>query len=93
MNYREQLNKINELNLNISDLQIAFEVSMFECKMSDEDFEDAAALIKQAWLKSTEVFIDELGSMLNRMLNYEKIPLDEITHQMLIDRTIDRRSD
>lgn len=58
MNFREQLNKINELGINPLDVMIANQLEevleVEETEMNEEEFELACELIKGAYLNSEE---------------------------------------
>jgi hypothetical protein len=88
MNFREQLNKAEELEINPLDLSIAYELEcQLDCEeiaISADGFEKACSLIERAYLKSENIKIEDITRALIYMLNEHK--LNEIDVWELIQR-------
>ena len=95
MNYRETLNKANEIGINPSDLEIAFSLdALLEQKVTDEEFERMCYLINEAYLKDSNCsacFDDYTSALLKLLeddddytvLNMKK--LDEIDRWQILE--------
>lgn len=86
--YKEQLELAKENNINVIDLSIADEVKcIFNKKLSDDDFETACVLIKNAYLKSEYISINQLTKTLNTVIDLGIYKLDAISPKQLIRET------
>lgn len=77
MNYRETLNKAEELEINPLVLSIAYELEcQLDCEevaISTDGFEKACSLIERAYLKSENIAIEDITRTLIYMLEDHKV--------------------
>lgn len=81
MTYREQLNKVNELGINICDLTIANEL---DCVLdagayTAEDFERLCDYARYIYLKDDELTANAIALCINGMLSELGYTVEEIT--------------
>lgn len=81
MTYREQLNKVNELGINICDLTIANEL---DCVLdsgayTEEDFERLCNYAVSIYLKSENLTANAIALCINGMLSELGYTVEEIT--------------
>ena len=81
MTYREQLNKVNELDINICDLTIADEL---DCVLdagayTAEDFERLCNYAVSIYLKSEDLTANAIALCIGGMLSELGYTVDEIT--------------
>lgn len=81
MTYREQLNKVNELGINICNLTIANEL---DCVLdsgayTDEDFERLCNYAVSIYLKSEDLTANAIALCIGGMLSELGYTVDEIT--------------
>ena len=80
MTYREQLNKVNELGINICDLTIANEL---DCVLeagtyTEKDFERLCDFAKNVYLKSSEITAEAIARAIYGLLWSEEHTIDSI---------------
>lgn len=79
MTYREQLNKVNELGINICDLAIANELdSVLSFDYTEEQFESLCAFGRRIYLKFEEITVDAIADCINDLVNEEGKTVEEI---------------
>ena len=65
MTYREQLNKVNELGINICDLTIANELDcVLDCEYTEKDFERLCEFARDIYLKSDSITAEAIDDLL-----------------------------
>lgn len=79
MTYKEQLNKIKELGIDIIDISIAYE---FECVFgfdyTDEEFENICSYAKYIYLKSEYMTYNALALCINDLITNENYTIEDI---------------
>ena len=80
MTYREQLNKVNELGINICDLTIANEL---DCVLdsgtyTDKDFERLCEFARNVYLKSSDITAEAISRAIYGLLWGEEYTVDSI---------------
>ena len=71
MKFREQLNKVQELNISICDLEIANECDcIFEFACTDEEFELLCEFARTVYLKAEEMTANAVANMINELIVY-----------------------
>jgi hypothetical protein len=77
MNFKEQLDKANEIGISPLNLSVAYEL---ECQLDGEEvaisadgFENACLLIERAYLKSENISIEDITRALIYMLKDHKV--------------------
>lgn len=90
MNYRETLEKAEELGICPITLAVAYE---FHCQIDSEHialsstaFEKACGLIERAYLKTCEISIEDITRTLINMWVNDNTPLNEINVRDLLQR-------
>lgn len=79
MTYREQLNKVNRLGINICSLTVADELdSVLEFNYTDKEFEDLCEFSKNIYLKAESLTPNAIARCINDMVNDDGKTLDEI---------------
>jgi hypothetical protein len=69
MTYREQLNKVNELGINICDLTIANELDcVLDCEYTEEDFERLCDYAIYIYLKSDNITAEAIARAIDGLL-------------------------
>lgn len=80
MTYREQLNKVNELGINICDLTIARELDcVLDCEYTEEEFERLCNYARYIYFNSNELTENAMALCINGMLSELGYTVDEIT--------------
>ena len=79
MNFKEQLNKVRELEINILELEIANEVEAFDYNniLSDEDFERVCSIVLDYYLDTENIPISDIIKFIFSLIENEKT-IDEI---------------
>ena len=80
MTYREQLNKVNELGINICDLTIANELDcVLDCgTYTDEDFERLCDYAIYIYLKSDNITAEAIAQAIYGLLWSDEHTIDSI---------------
>lgn len=69
MTYREQLNKVNELGINICDLTIANELDcVLDCDIKETDFERLCEFAENVYLKSDSITAEAIARAIDDLL-------------------------
>lgn len=72
MTYREQLNKIRDLGLNICDLEIANELdAVLDFEYTEEEFESLCAFSVEIYLKAETMTTDAIAYCINDLVEEE----------------------
>lgn len=81
MTYREQLNKVNELGINVCDLTIANELDyvLDAGAYTEEEFESLCNYAVSIYLKSEELTANAIALCIGGMLSELGYTVDEIT--------------
>ena len=73
MTYREQLNKVNELGINICDLTIADELDcVLDCEYTEEDFERLCEYARYIYLKADNITAEAIARAIDDLLSQGK---------------------
>ena len=73
MNYREQLNKVNELGINICDLTIANELDCFlDCEYTEKDFERLCEYARYIYLRADNITAEAIARAIDDLLSRGK---------------------
>lgn len=73
MTYKEQLNKVNELGINICDLTIANELDcVLTCEYTEEDFERLCEYARDIYLKSDSITAEAIARAIDDLLSKGK---------------------
>lgn len=79
MTYREQLNKVNELGINIFDLSIADELnSILSFDYTDEEFERLCEYAKNAYYEAYEMTMNAIANCIDGLVNEDGKTVEEI---------------
>lgn len=79
MTYREQLEKVKELGINVGELLIADECDcVLDFEMSDKDFEDICGFAYYIYLKSECLTVNAIARCINDMVTVEGKTIDEV---------------
>ena len=79
MTYREQLNKVNELGISISDLEVANELdAVLDFDYTEDEFERLCAFGVRIYLKAEEMTTDAIAYCINDLVNEEGKTVEEI---------------
>lgn len=79
MTFREQLNKVNELGINICDLAIANECDcVFGFKYSDKQFEKLCSLARQVYLKSEYITENAIARTINDYITQDGKTISQV---------------
>ena len=79
MNYREQLNFIEQNKLSISDICVAGSAdAIFSFEYTEEEFERLCGAIHRAWMASEYIGEDEIASAINSAICGKLYTVDEI---------------
>ena len=79
MTYREQLNKVRELDISICDLEIADELdAVLDFEYTEEEFEDLCAFGVEIYLKAEKMTTDAIAYCINDLVNEEGKTVEEI---------------
>lgn len=79
MTYREQLNKVNELGINIFDLSIADELnSILSFDYTDEEFERLCEYAKNAYYEAYEMTMNAIANCIDDLVNEDGKTVEEI---------------
>lgn len=69
MTYREQLNKVNELGINICDLTIANELDcVLDCEYTEKDFERLCEYARDIYLESDSITAEAIARAIDDLL-------------------------
>ena len=69
MTYREQLNKVNELGMNVCDLTIANELDcVLDCEYAEKDFERLCEFAENVYLKSDSITAEAIANAIYDLL-------------------------
>lgn len=72
MTYREQLNKVRDLGLNICDLEIANELdAVLDFEYTEEEFESLCAFSVEIYLKAETMTTDAIAYCINDLVEEE----------------------
>jgi hypothetical protein len=73
MTYREQLDKVNELGINICDLTIANELDcVLDCEYTEKDFERLCDFARNVYLKSSDITAEAIARAIDDLLSQGK---------------------
>ena len=73
MTYREQLNKANELGINICDLTIANELDcVLDCDIKETDFERLCDYARYIYLKADNITAEAIARAIDDLLSQGK---------------------
>ena len=74
MNFKQQLNKVRELKINILALEIANEVEAFDYNniLSDEDFERICSIVFDYYLDTENISISDIVRFIFSLIENEK---------------------
>lgn len=79
MTYREQLNKVNELGINICDLTIASELDcVLGCEYTEKDFERLCDYARYIYLKSDNITAEAIARAIYGLLWTDEHTVDSI---------------
>ena len=79
MTYREQLEKVNELGINVCKLEIAYECDcVLDFEMKEKDFEDICEFAHYIYLKSESLTANAIACCINDMVTVEGKTIDEV---------------
>lgn len=79
MTYREQLNKVRDLGLNICDLEIANELdAVLDFEYTEDEFESLCAFSVEIYLKAETMTTDAIAYCINDLVNEEGKTVKEI---------------
>lgn len=79
MNYKEQLDKANELGLNITDLTIAAECDcIFQFSHTREQFEELCDKVRQIYLASDTVAVWQVVAVINDLIVLDGQSVEEV---------------
>lgn len=69
MTYREQLDKVNELGIDILDLTVANELfCVLDCEYTEKDFERLCEYAKYIYLKAEDITAEAIAQAINDLL-------------------------
>ena len=87
MTFKETLTLAKQHNINVIDLDVAYEVhcQAYDKNLNDSDFEKMCYEIERAYMKSEYITIAAITEALIEMIN-EGISIDKIDTWELIDR-------
>ena len=93
MTFKETLTLAKQHNINVIDLDIAYELSVLseasDLEFNSDLFERACYEIKRAYMKSEYVSICAITQALLEMLELEVANIDDIDTNELLDRAIE----
>lgn len=73
MTYREQLDKVNELGINICDLTIANELDcVLDCEYTEKDFERLCEYARYIYLKADNITAEAIARAIDDLLSQGK---------------------
>lgn len=79
MTYREQLNKVNELGINICDLTIANECNcVFEFPYTEEQFETLCEFALYIYLKTEDLSENDIAIAINDLIKNGDYTIEEV---------------
>lgn len=79
MTYREQLNKVRDLGLNICDLEIANELdAVLDFEYTEDEFEGLCAFSVEIYLKAETMTTDAIAYCINDLVDEEGKTVKEI---------------
>ena len=79
MTYREQLNKVRDLEISICDLEIANELdAVLDFEYTEEEFESLCAFSVEIYLKAEEMTTDAIAYCINDLVEEEGKTVEEI---------------
>ena len=79
MTYREQLNKLEELNITPCSIEVANSCDcLFEFDYSDEEFEQLCSFAEEMYLKAESITTDAIAKCINDLVEEGKT-VEEIT--------------
>lgn len=79
MTYREQLNKVNELGIDIFDLSIADGLnSILSFDYTEEEFERLCGYAKNAYYEAYEMTINAIANCIDDLVNEDGKTIEEI---------------
>ena len=79
MTYREQLNKVRELDISICDLEVANELdAVLDFDYTEEQFESLCAFSVRIYLKAESMTADAIAYCINDLVNEENKTVEEI---------------
>ncbi len=80
MKYREQLEKVQALRINICDLMIAAECDfVFEFETTEQEFENLCKFANNIYLKSENLTPNAIAQCINEMITYSGKTVEEVT--------------
>jgi hypothetical protein len=86
MNYREQLNKIKELNLNMHELIVAYELDcVLEVEYTENEFEELCAYATWIYLKSENLTAYAIVRAINDMIVYDGFTIAQVISKLKWD--------
>ena len=80
MNYRESLNKVNELGLTVCQLEVANSCDcLFEFDYTPEEFETLCDFAEYIYLKADSITTDAIAKCINNLMINEGLDVVEVT--------------
>nr|DAJ52036.1 MAG TPA: hypothetical protein [Caudoviricetes sp.] len=80
MKYREQLEKVQALGINICELEIANECdSVFEFETTEQEFENLCEFANYIYLKSEDLTPNAIAQCINEMITNSGKTIEEVT--------------
>lgn len=84
--FKETLKKAKEVGIEILDLDIANEVSCtLTVEINDDDFEEICKLIRQAYLKSEYISINDFCLCIDNLITDGELALEDISSYNVSD--------
>lgn len=84
MNYKEQLQKAEEMKLDIVSLSVAYEIKcFFDFELGDYEFELCCTMVEESYLKSEDLTILQLTRALYDMIT--KDVFEEKTYSSIVE--------
>lgn len=79
MTYREQLNKLEELGITLTSIEIANSCNdLFDFDYSDEEFEKLCNFAEKMYIKADVMTTDAVAKCINDLVNEEGKTIDEV---------------
>lgn len=86
MKFREQLDMVEALRLNMCDLVIANECDcIFSFEYTDEQFEDLCAVAKLVYMESDYIEAHHIASAINNLIDQNGQTIDEVLEMDIYD--------
>ena len=79
LTYREQLQKIQQFNISVCDLEIANECDcIFEFVCTEEEFEQLCEFAKTVYLKAEEMTANAVAKTINELIVYSGYSIEQV---------------